>query len=249
MMRIAQVEDDVAVAELVRYNLLKDGYLVDVHKDGESLLSALDAHPAPPIDLFLLDVMLPGIDGFAVLERIRKNALTSSTPVLMLTARRAESDRVRGLESGADDYLVKPFGITELLARVHALLRRKSAWVSISQEMVPSPPYEVSGARNNVIRGSGDVEIDDARCRAYRNRREVYLTHREYELLLYLVRNRGIAVSRSELLQRVWGHEQDCETRTIDVHVRQLRLKLEDSDPTGPLIETVRGRGYRYRES
>ena len=249
MMRIAQVEDDAAVAELVRYNLMKDGFRVDVHTDGESLLSALDAHPEPPIDLFLLDVMLPGIDGFAVLERIRMNALTSCTPVLMLTARRTESDRVRGLESGADDYLVKPFGITELLARVHALLRRKASSMTIPPAMIPSPPCEAGAARNGVIRGCGDVEIDDDRCRAFRNRREVYLTHREYELLLYLIRNRGIAVTRSELLQRVWGHDEDCETRTVDVHVRQLRLKLEDTDPSGPLIETVRGRGYRYRDS
>ncbi len=247
MKRIAQVEDDAAIADLVRFNLVKDGFLVDVHRDGESFLAALAAHPSPPFDLILLDVILPGIDGFAVLENIRKDELFSRTPVLMLTARRLEADRVRGLESGADDYMVKPFGIQELLARVHALLRR--GMLPLQGIAATNPSAIEDTVVGDVIRGFGGVEVDDARYRVFRNRKEIFLTHREYELLLHLLRNSGIAFSRSELLHRVWGLDITHETRTIDVHVRQLRLKLGDADPSAPLIETVRGRGYRYRES
>ncbi len=246
MPRIALVEDDASISELVRYNLQQDGFDVDVHPDGESLLSVLAGVPTPPFDLFLLDVMLPGIDGFDVLEGLRGSPRTAGTPVLMLTARGSESDKVRGLESGADDYLVKPFGIRELLARVHALLRRGAS--SAAQESLLSSA-SAGSEPSGILHGYGGVGIDDARHRVFRNHVEVVLTHREYELLLHLLRNSGIAFSRDDLLRRVWGFDFAGETRTVDVHVRQLRLKLADTDPSDPLIETVRGRGYRYRET
>jgi two-component system, OmpR family, alkaline phosphatase synthesis response regulator PhoP len=255
MTRIALVEDDAAISELVRYNLAGDGYEVSVHHDGESLVRALDGPVRDLPDLFLLDVMLPGLDGFGVLAAIRRHPAVSTRPVLLLTARGTEADKVKGLESGADDYLAKPFGIRELLARVHALLRRggpsESSTGASARGAAPAaePPTAGTPSHSEVLRGAGDVVLDDARHRVHRRDAEVTLTNREYELLRHLMRGAGIAYSRDDLLRAVWGFDFAGETRTVDVHVRQLRLKLGDDDPDAPLIETVRGRGYRYRET
>ncbi len=250
MPRLALVEDDAAIAELVRYNLAAEGHDVAVHRDGESFLKALaaDARHAP--DLLVLDVMLPGIDGFAVLSLLRAMPAGARTPVLMLTARGSEADKVRGLEAGADDYLAKPFGVNELRARVRALLRR--AGMALPAEggapAASAPSNRPPEASRGELHGAGGVVLDDARHRVYRNGVEVSFTHREYELLRHLLANAGIAFSRDDLLREVWGYDFAGETRTVDVHVRQLRQKLGDKDPVSPLIETVRGRGYRYRE-
>ena len=255
MARIALVEDDAAISELVRYNLSTDGNEVTVHRDGESFLRALSDSGAVPPELLLLDVMLPGIDGYAVLEALRRHPAARSVPVLMLTARGTETDKVRGLEAGADDYLSKPFGLRELLARVHALLRRGGPSASLSSAMAavdgaaPSVPTPSETPRPGVLRGFGGVTLDDVRHRVFRRDEEIFLTHREFELLRHLMAGAGIAFSRDELLLHVWGFEFAGETRTVDVHVRQLRLKLGDADPDAALIETVRGRGYRYRET
>jgi len=263
MTRVALVEDDAAISELVRYNLAEEGYAVTVHRDGESLVRSLDGPAASLPDLFLLDVMLPGLDGFGVLAEIRRHPSASERPVLMLTARGSEADKVRGLESGADDYLAKPFGIRELLARVRALLRRNARAPYPTADPASADAGPVAGAtaapfdpptasipsHSEVLHGAGGVLLDDARHRVFRHDGEVSLTNREYELLRHLIRGAGIAYSRDDLLRAVWGFDFAGETRTVDVHVRQLRLKLGDEDPDAPLIETVRGRGYRYRES
>ena len=253
MARIALVEDDAAISELVRYNLESDGYEVTAHRDGESFLQSLDASGTAAADLVLLDVMLPGIDGFQVLQALRRTPKTSSIPILMLTARGAEADKVRGLEEGADDYLAKPFGIRELLARVHALLRRSGGIPSENaRSRFPasaSPGVDTSPDRGEVLHGQGEVVLDDARHRVFRKDAEVVLTHREYELLRHLMEHAGFAFSRDDLLRGVWGYDFAGETRTVDVHIRQLRLKLGDTDPSAPIIETVRGRGYRFREN
>lgn len=249
MPRIALVEDDASIAELVRYNLAEEGHDVAVHRDGESFLQALaaDARRAP--DLLVLDVMLPGVDGFAVLSLLRAMPAGARTPVLMLTARGSEADKVRGLEAGADDYLAKPFGVNELKARVLALLRRAGMTPpSEAGAPIAAPSNRSAEASRGELRGAGGVVLDDARHRVFRNGAEVSFTHREYELLRHLLANVGIAFSRDDLLREVWGYDFAGETRTVDVHVRQLRSKLGDADPDAPLIETVRGRGYRYRE-
>lgn len=259
MARIAMVEDDAAISELVRYNLETEGHAVTIHRDGERLLRSLADASAQLPELVLLDVMLPGLDGFAVLEALRRNPPTAALPVLMLTARGTETDKVRGLESGADDYLAKPFGIRELSARIHALLRRSAtatAAIPAHRDVGSGPVFatapaasgESAAGRGATVRASGDVLLDDARHRVFRKGVEVPLTHREYELLRHLMLHAGIAFSRDELLKEVWGYDFAGETRTVDVHVRQLRLKLGDEDPASPLIETVRGRGYRFRE-
>jgi two-component system alkaline phosphatase synthesis response regulator PhoP len=255
MARIALVEDDSAISELVRYNLAADGNEVSVHRDGESFLLALSSPTAIPPELLLLDVMLPGVDGYGVLEALRRHPTAKSVPVLMLTARGTEAEKVRGLEAGADDYLSKPFGLRELLARVHALLRRGGPVGSPSRTTPDQGPDDAElpssaeASHPGVLRGFGGVTLDNVRHRVFRGEEEVLLTHREFELLRYLVAGAGVAYSRDELLRHVWGFEFTGETRTVDVHVRQLRLKLRDTDPDAPLIETVRGRGYRYRET
>ncbi len=273
------VEDDPVIAELVRYNLEGDGHAVRVFRDGESLLEALGSMPVP--DLFLLDVMLPGMDGYALCALLRSNPVASLAPIVMLTARSAESDRVRGLDTGADDYVVKPFGIRELLSRVNAQLRRTRRMQPAGQPSgqaggqpggQPAASFGTGAVRSHepVSAGSasvgpvstgaastpaepaplriGDIVLDDLRHRVFRRGAEVPMTHREYELLKFMMLHRGVAFSRDELLNRVWGYEYAGETRTVDVHVRQLRRKLEEDDRNPVHIETVRGRGYRFRE-
>ncbi len=229
---IVVVEDDATIAELIEFNLHNDGYITRSFGDGAGMLKVLP--DLPPVSLFVLDVMLPGMDGFEILKRLKQNPDTEEIPVLMLTARSTESDKVRGFTTGADDYLTKPFGIREFLARIEALIRRYQRLTSLK-----TANSEASGAA---------VSIDDARHRVFRDGEEVEMTHREYELLKFLLQNRGIAFSRDELLNAVWGYDYYGETRTVDVHIRQLRRKLELDDSNPALIETVRGRGYRFAD-
>jgi DNA-binding response OmpR family regulator len=214
----------------VAYTLRKEGYDVVTASDGPTALAAAAEHLP---DLVVLDLMLPGIDGLEVCRRIRR---TSSVPILMLTARGEEIDRVIGLEVGADDYLPKPFSMRELLARIRALLRR----YDIIREQVNG-----LGHTNDVLT-VGDLQIDVDAHRAVREGAELPLTPKEFALLTTLVRNKGIVLTPRRLLELVWGFS-DSETRTVTVHIRTLRSKLED-DPSDPkLIETVRGVGYRFR--
>lgn len=255
MKRIVLVEDDAVIAELLEYNLASSGYEVTSFREGPAMFQKLPQQPAP--DLFILDLMLPGIDGFEICMRLRQDPKYEPVPILMLTARRSEDDKVRGLEAGADDYLTKPFGMRELLARVVALTRRYQKSDLPQPDSKPEPSSETSGSSQNVKATTllpnnrvidHDILIDGERHRVYKNDQPVEMTNREYELLLYLMLHPGMAFSREELLNRVWGYESNIETRTVDVHIRQLRRKLEEDDANPILIETVRGHGYRWTD-
>lgn len=215
------VEDDNSIRELVIYTLDSAGLKAKGCAEGAELFEALASEPA---ELILLDIMLPVDDGISILKRLRANPATSKVPVIMVTAKSTEYDKVIGLDSGADDYITKPFGMMELLARVRAMLRR----------LTPSKDEERLRA--------GSVEI----CPGYRQvmvgGREIPLTYKEFELLFYLMSNRGIVITRDKILEVVWGYACDIETRTVDVHIRTLRQKLGAG---GEIIETVRGVGYR----
>ena len=217
---IYYAEDDESIRELVLYSLRGAGYEALGFADGGALLSAV-AERVP--QLVLLDIMLPETDGMEVLRRLRKLPATRRVPIIMITARGSEYDRVKGLDEGADDYIVKPFGIMELISRVKALLRRT---------------YERSGDVISV----GPVEINVRKHSVTSCSEIVTLTLKEYELLYLLMKNPETVYTRDMLLSSVWGYDFDGETRTVDVHIRTLRSKLKEG---GRIIETVRGVGYR----
>lgn len=224
---ILLVEDDDDIAEPLLFGLRREGFAVLHAADGERGLDL--AHGAQP-DAVLLDVLLPGVDGFSVCRTLRRE---SAIPILMLTARGQELDRVMGLELGADDYIVKPFSFRELLARVRAALRRRQ--LDRDEQLAPGDQL-----------CSGELVLDRRSRRVWRGERPVELTHREYELLLALMERCGQALSRQELLDRAWGERWVGDPRTLDVHVHWLREKL-DGDPLAPeYIQTVRGYGYRF---
>lgn len=221
-MRILVVEDDWKQADHLRRGLMESGnHTVDVASRGDDgLRCAMAEH----YDLFVLDVMLPGLDGLGLLKAIRD---FSTAPVLVLTARDLVEDRVHGLSSGADDYLVKPFAFSEFLARVHALLRRSG---TPRKSHTSQPQLE-------------DLELDPRRRRAYRSGRQIMLTAQEYSLLALLLHNQGAVLSRNELAEQLWGVNFDSDTNVIEVAIRRLRLKL-DQPEEAKLLHTVRGMGY-----
>jgi DNA-binding response OmpR family regulator len=225
--RILVVEDETDIAQLIKLTLERSGDTkVDIAGSGDAALKMLGE--APP-DLMILDLNLPILDGTEVCRLVRARPATSTLPIIMLTARTAESDRVSGLDLGADDYVTKPFSLRELAARVRAVLRRKSG--------AKSPPV-------SVYRGKHLVADFDA-VSVTVSGQPVRLTRREFGLLRCLVENRNRVLSRDRLLERVWGYEQFIETRSVDVHVGRLRSKL---GPAGEQIETVVGLGYRFVE-
>lgn len=248
------VEDDAGIAEMIEFNLQNEGYATRSYRDGKSLFAELPN--LPTVALFILDLMLPDMDGFEICARLRKDSQLEWVPILMLTARSTESDKVRGLEAGADDYLTKPFGIREFLARVQALIRRYRKLSSLRDPehsdiaVAPAePPSRPATATTAERISSGSIVLDDTRHRVFKHGQELEMTHREYELLKFLMLHRGVAYSRDDLLNYVWGYEYSGETRTVDVHIRQLRRKIEEDDASPQLIETVRGRGYRFCEN
>lgn len=216
------VEDERNIRELIVYTLESSGYQAKGFKDAKAFYPALEEEKP---ELILLDIMLPGEDGLSILEKLRKNKATKDIPVMMVTARDSEYDKILGLDGGADDYITKPFGMMEFLARVRAILRR-SQKPSGAQEM-----YE-----------SGDLKLYVNKHQVFDGAREVELTLKEFELLKFLLENKGIVMTRDKLLTGVWGYDFDGETRTVDVHIRTLRQKL---GTCGELIETVRGVGYK----
>lgn len=228
---ILVVEDEPVLLETLEYNLKREGYRVLTATDGWAAVeTARREHP----DLVILDVMLPGIDGFEVCRILRRE---STVPILMLTARTDEVDKVVGLEVGADDYVTKPFSMRELLARVKALLRRERM---LREELATE---RTEGRERLVL---GDLIIDDASRTVYLRGESITLKPKEYDLLLFLARHRGMVLSRELILERVWGWDFVGGSRTVDVHIRWLREKLED-DPANPTrIVTVRGVGYRF---
>jgi DNA-binding response OmpR family regulator len=225
--RILVVEDEIDIAQLIKHTLERSNDIkVDVVTSGDAALKAVsDAQP----DLMILDLNLPSIDGSEVCRLLRARPATSGLPIIMLTARTSEADRVSGLDLGADDYVTKPFSLRELGARVRAVLRRRNGG---------------KGAPVAIYRGKHLVADFEAVLVTVEGR-PVKLTRREFELLRCLVENRNRVLSRDRLLERVWGYEQVIETRSVDVHVGRLRSKL---GPAGPQIETVVGLGYRFVE-
>jgi DNA-binding response OmpR family regulator len=220
------VEDDKTLQDVLRYNFTKEGYRVLTASDGVQALNTVrNEHP----DAIILDVMLPLMNGFEVSRTLRHEM---STPIIMLTARDEEVDRVVGLDIGADDYMTKPFSMRELMARVRALLRRSE----MGETVTP--------AVKSIVK-IGDIDIDVARHQATRAGTVLDLTPKEFDLLLFLSTNRGLVFSRDQLLEKVWGFDYPGDTRTVDVHVRYLREKIE-TDPAEPTrLITVRGVGYK----
>ena len=223
-MRLLVVEDELKMAGLLRRGLEEEGYAVDVARNGTD---AIWAGTENPYDAIVLDLMLPDVDGFEVCRRLREGDRWA--PIIMLTARDGVTDRVRGLDVGADDYLVKPFSFSELLARLRALIRRGP------------------GERPSVLRVD-DVALDPASHRAWRGTVELTLTAREFALLDYLMRRAGQVLSRTQILEHVWDFGFDSDSNVVDVYIRYLREKVDR--PFGRAsIETVRGTGYRFREA
>ena len=230
--KILVVEDERTLLETLEYNLVRQGYQVLTAADGRT---ALDIARRERPDLIILDIMLPVLDGFEICRILRQEM---AVPILMLTARTEEVDRVVGLELGADDYVPKPFGMRELLARVKALLRR----VRLAREEAATAGTAASAGRLTF----GDLTLDLGRGEVRRKDLPLHLKPKEYELLVFLARNRGMVLSRDLILERVWGWDYVGGTRTVDVHVRWLRSKIED-DPAHPTrLVTVRGLGYRF---
>ncbi|WP_373805378.1 heavy metal response regulator transcription factor [Delftia acidovorans] len=222
-MKVLVIEDEIKLADYLRKGLTEEGFVVDVAHDG---IDGLHLATELAYDLIVLDGMLPGIDGLAVLAALRQSR---QTPVLMLTARGLEEDRVRGLQGGADDYLVKPFAFSELVARMHVLLRRSVG--------TAHPAAEATMLR------MADLELDLIRRRATRAGQRLDLTAKEFNLLSLLLRRQGEVLSRTELASQVWDMNFDSETNVVEVAVRRLRLKL-DQPFAQPLLHTVRGMGY-----
>ena len=240
--KILVVDDEPVLVETIAYNLEQAGYQVTTAADGSSALEA--AHRETP-DLIILDIMLPEMDGLEVCRQLRRESNTTTTPIMMLTAKGDEIDKVVGLEVGADDYVTKPFGRRELLARVRALLRRSEYTPASEERSASASVAEVPRQTRELV--AGPIRIDLAGRRVHCRGQELELQPKQFELLTYLVRNRGTVLTRDQLLHNVWGYDYVGDTRTVDVHVRWLREKLEE-DPANPrLIQTVRGVGYVFR--
>lgn len=222
MKKIALIEDDEDIAFTLRLNLEREGYAVSHYGRGQEGLQAVQRGAA---DFVILDLNLPDLDGLTICRELRRDARTRSIPILMLTARGSERDRITGLELGADDYMAKPFSVRELVARVGAVWRRARTVTDDARE-----GYD-----------DGEVRIDDRAFRVYRHGEEVKLARKEFELLSLLVRNRGTVISRDRILSEVWHMSEDVETRTVDAHIRNLRKKIG-----AQRISTVIGFGYRY---
>ena len=227
MARVLVVDDEPVLVDTIRYKLRREGYEVHVAGDGvEGLRLAQAAAP----DIVVLDLMLPGLDGLEVCRQLRRQ---STVPILMLTAKDDEVDKIVGLEVGADDYMTKPFSLHELVARIRAMLRR-----SRMQQAVAAPDAE------QPIR-SGDLEVDSLQRRVLLRGGVLQLKPKEFDLLVYLMQHRGRVLTRDQLLEKVWGYTFGGDTRTVDVHMRWLREKIEDNPGSPRRLETVRGVGYR----
>jgi len=229
MKSILIVDDEQHILELLKFNLRKEGYNTFEADSGGQALEILKNNK---VDLVILDIMMSDKDGYEVLKEIRFNRETKNLPVILLSAKSEEIDKILGLELGADDYITKPFSVKELVVRVKALLRRVE---SLKPEVEDKVKF-------------GDVEVDFSKRTVKKNNQDVSLSFKEFELLKLLIENKGRVLDRDFILQRVWGYEFDGDTRTVDVHIRFLRRKLEDDEKNPRYIETVRGVGYRFNE-
>jgi len=228
MRKILIIEDEPNIRELVSYNLRSGGFLPLEAEDG---ISGMEMVEAQKPDLILLDIMLPGKDGYEICKELRSAG--NKTPIIMMTAKTDEVDKVLGLEFGADDYIAKPFGVRELMARIKAVLRRFEGNVGVE------PAGEILSV--------DEMSIDIGRHEVLVEGRKVDLTMKEFELLTFLARNRGRAFSRDELLDKVWGINYLGESRTVDVHIRHLRKKMSLNEDEDKYIETIRGKGYKMK--
>ena len=228
MSKVLIVEDEANIRQLVKYNLEKESFQVIEAEDG---LQGLRLAKAEKPDLVLLDLMLPQMDGLEVCRSLKGNPATAALPIIMLTAKSEEIDKVIGLELGADDYMTKPFSPRELVARVKAVLRRSQKEASL--------PGELSVGR---------LRFNFSRYEVHMGNAKLELTPKEYELLKMLATNLGKVFTREQLLEKVWGYEYFGDTRTVDVHVRHLRAKMSTDPETADALETIRGFGYRLRE-
>lgn len=226
---IFSLEDEKHIQELIKYNLELKGYKVDTFESGEELLNK-STNITP--DLYILDIMLPGIDGLEVCRNLKENPKTRNVPIIMLTAKSEEFDKVLGLELGADDYIIKPFSVRELVARVKAIFRRINTQYSSESDVIKH----------------GSLTIDSTRREVYKNDKLIDMPLKEFELLNLLIRNKGKVITREMLLEKIWGFDYYGETRTVDVHIRYLRQKIEDDDTNPTYIETVRGIGYKLSD-
>ena len=229
--KILIIEDEPNIRELVLYNLKTNGYDGIAAEDG--IMGITMVHREKP-DLILLDIMLPEKNGFEICRELREEG--NKTPIIMMTAKTEESDKVMGLDYGADDYISKPFGIREMMARIKAVLRRYEVSSNVEEK-----------TSSDTILKAGDLIINIERHEVTAAGRQVDLTLKEFELLQYLMENRGHVYSRDQLLNNVWGIDYTGETRTVDVHIRHLRQKLSDGNNEDKYIETIRGKGYKVR--
>ena len=224
--KVLIIDDEVHIVELIKYNLETSGYEVDFAYDGlEGYLKIKENTP----HLVLLDWMLPNISGIDMLKKIRNDKTLSQIPVIMLTAKNMESDKIEGLELGADDYITKPFSVKELLARISSVLRR----------------YNVSKEKIEDNLKVGNLNVNLLKYEVYKGNEKIDLTLKEFELLKLLLENKGKVLSRNYLLDKIWGYDYYGETRTVDVHIRYLRKKIEDNDSSDKYIQTIRGVGYK----
>jgi len=227
--KIYAVDDEAHICELVKYNLEKNGYSVETFLDAESMLEAvLKQKP----DMVILDLMLPGIDGLTAAQKLRRDSATAKLPIIMLTAKNDELDKIIGLEMGADDYISKPFSVRELIARMKVIFRR----IDSNKEV----------ATEDEIIIAQDLIIDTGKHQISRGTEHFKLALKEYELIKALAENKGRVMSRTILLDRIWGYNYCGETRTVDVHIRHIRIILNDENES--YIETIRGIGYRFKE-
>lgn len=218
------IEDDESIRNLILYALENNNFKAVGFEEGTTFFESLDELP----DLILLDIMLPGEDGYEILKRLKHHSSTKDIPVIMLTSKTNEIDKVMGLDMGADDYIPKPFGVMELISRINAVLRRSK----------PAGIIEGPLSLEN-------IQMDVKKHKVLVDGEEIHLTYKEFELLHYLMKNQGIVLSRDKIMNTVWGFDFEGESRTVDVHIRTLRIKLGDS---GKLIKTIRNVGYKIGE-
>ena len=235
--RILVIEDEMHIQELIKYNLEKNNFVVTLSDNG---IDGLQQAMKGDFDLVLLDLMLPGFDGIEICKRMRGEKRTRKTPIIMLTAKSEEFDKVLGLELGADDYMTKPFSVKELIARIRAALRR----VDTNEE------DEVQAVKENadILLTYQDITLNKEKYEVRKGGEKLVLTLKEFELLKMLIENKGRVLTRDSLLDKIWGYDYAGETRTVDVHIRHLRQKIHDEDGSNQMIETIRGVGYKIND-
>ena len=226
------VDDEINILQLLKYNLEQSGFTVHTFETGEDMLVRSEKQMP---DMFILDLMLPGIDGIEICKKLRQNPGSSNIPIIMLTAKNDEFDRVLGLELGADDYITKPFSVRELTARIKALFRRSESFLQNKEN-----------EQDEEIISFKDIIVNCSRREIYKDGVLIEMPLKEFDLLRFLMMNKGKVLSRELLLEKIWGFDYFGETRTVDVHIRYLRQKIEEDDSMPKYIETVRGIGYKF---